>query len=128
MTPVCDTSLRREGGRLSKSAPRHQLDDAARLISSILGAGGQGGPGDSELKQHWLPDAVSRECYHCGDKFTTFRRRHHCRICSQIFCCRCCSQVMPGKVVGYSGDLRVCTDCSKVVRTYVHTITSGADD
>ncbi|KAF0306219.1 putative 1-phosphatidylinositol 3-phosphate 5-kinase [Amphibalanus amphitrite] len=98
-----------------------------RRISSILGAGGQGGPGDSELKQHWLPDAVSRECYDCGDKFTTFRRRHHCRICGQIFCSRCCNQVIPGKVLGYSGDLRVCTYCSKVVMTYVQTITSGAD-
>ncbi|XP_037080111.1 1-phosphatidylinositol 3-phosphate 5-kinase-like [Pollicipes pollicipes] len=96
-----------------------------RRISSILSGGPQAGEG--ELKQHWLPDSVSRECYDCGDKFTTFRRRHHCRICGQIFCSRCCNQVIPGKVMGYSGDLRVCTYCSKVVMTYVQNITSGAD-
>ncbi|RZC37228.1 DEP and/or FYVE domain containing protein, partial [Asbolus verrucosus] len=34
---------------------------------------------DSELKQYWMPDSVSKKCYECCEKFTTFRRRHHCR-------------------------------------------------
>ncbi|ESP03188.1 hypothetical protein LOTGIDRAFT_137758, partial [Lottia gigantea] len=51
----------------------------------------------------WMPDSSCRECYDCGDKFTTFRRRHHCRVCGQIFCSKCCNQELPGKAIGYKG-------------------------
>lgn len=77
--------------------------------------------GESELKQYWMPDSVSRECYECTEKFTTFRRRHHCRICGQIFCSQCCSQKIPGKIVGCSGDLRACTYCCKIVLSYLQS-------
>jgi len=30
-------------------------------------------------RQYWMPDAVSSDCYSCQAKFTTIRRRHHCR-------------------------------------------------
>ncbi|UYV73172.1 PIKFYVE [Cordylochernes scorpioides] len=56
---------------------------------------------ESDFKQYWMPDSNCRECYECGDKFTAFRRRHHCRICGQIFCSRCCNQGIPGKIMGY---------------------------
>ncbi|KAL1464236.1 hypothetical protein WDU94_003902 [Cyamophila willieti] len=84
---------------------------------------------DSDMKQYWMPDSVSKECYLCGDKFTTFRRRHHCRICGQIFCSKCCNQEIPGKALGYSGDLRVCTYCCKQVLTYLNSTdtTQSAD-
>ncbi|CAL4147884.1 unnamed protein product, partial [Meganyctiphanes norvegica] len=58
---------------------------------------------DSDFKQYWLPDSVSRECYECEEKFTTFRRRHHCRVCGQIFCSRCCNRMIPGRIIGYTG-------------------------
>ncbi|RZB49897.1 1-phosphatidylinositol 3-phosphate 5-kinase [Asbolus verrucosus] len=61
---------------------------------------------DTELKQYWMPDSVSKECYECCEKFTTFRRRHHCRVCGQIFCSQCCNQQIPGKIFGCTGDLR----------------------
>lgn len=38
----------------------------------------------SDLKKYWMPDSVSKECYECGEKFTTFRRKHHCRVCGQV--------------------------------------------
>ncbi|XP_071447808.1 1-phosphatidylinositol 3-phosphate 5-kinase isoform X2 [Hetaerina americana] len=82
---------------------------------------------DTEFKQYWMPDSVSKECYECGEKFTTFRRRHHCRVCGQIFCSRCCSQEIPGKIMGCTGDLRVCTYCCKVVLTYLQSSDSGSD-
>lgn len=58
---------------------------------------------DSDLKQYWMPDSQCKECYDCNEKFTTFRRRHHCRLCGQIFCSRCCNQEIPGKFMGYTG-------------------------
>ncbi|CAG5126011.1 unnamed protein product, partial [Candidula unifasciata] len=76
---------------------------------------------DSDFKQYWMPDSSCRECYDCGDKFTTFRRRHHCRICGQIFCSKCCNQELPGKIIGYKGGIRVCTYCCRVVQRYAST-------
>ena len=54
-------------------------------------------------RQHWMPDSVSIDCYECSAKFTTFRRKHHCRICGQIFCNRCCSIYIEGKLIGCKG-------------------------
>ncbi|XP_050300649.1 1-phosphatidylinositol 3-phosphate 5-kinase [Anthonomus grandis grandis] len=76
---------------------------------------------DTELKQYWMPDSVSKECYECSEKFTTFRRRHHCRVCGQIFCSQCCNQQIPGKIFGCTGDLRVCTYCCKIVLSYLQS-------
>ncbi|KAH0621683.1 hypothetical protein JD844_023255 [Phrynosoma platyrhinos] len=77
--------------------------------------------GDSDLKQYWMPDSQCKECYDCSEKFTTFRRRHHCRLCGQIFCSRCCNQEIPGKFMGYTGDLRACTYCRKIALSYAHS-------
>nr|XP_045605242.1 1-phosphatidylinositol 3-phosphate 5-kinase-like isoform X2 [Procambarus clarkii] len=82
---------------------------------------------DSDFKQYWLPDSVSRECYECEEKFTTFRRRHHCRVCGQIFCSRCCNSMIPGKIIGYTGELRVCTYCCKVVLSYLQSSNLAVD-
>lgn len=40
-------------------------------------------------KQHWMPDKLCKECYNCELPFTVFRRRHHCRLCGQVFCSNC---------------------------------------
>ncbi|XP_053382356.1 LOW QUALITY PROTEIN: 1-phosphatidylinositol 3-phosphate 5-kinase-like [Mercenaria mercenaria] len=82
---------------------------------------------DSDFKQYWMPDSSCRECYECHDKFTTFRRRHHCRICGQIFCHACCSQELPGKIIGYKGSIRVCTYCFKIVHRYAKKTDTSAD-
>nr|CAD7398245.1 unnamed protein product [Timema poppensis] len=63
---------------------------------------------NTDFKQYWMPDSVSKECYDCGEKFTTFRRRHHCRVCGQIFCSRCCNQEIPGKIMGCTGYTNRC--------------------
>eukprot|EP00794_Sanderia_malayensis_P017724 gene17724-19496_t len=72
-----------------------------------------------DFKQYWMPDEHCKECYECGGKFSTFRRRHHCRICGQIFCSRCCGQEVPGRTVGFTGHIRVCNYCYKIVKAYV---------
>ncbi|XP_035226923.1 1-phosphatidylinositol 3-phosphate 5-kinase-like isoform X2 [Stegodyphus dumicola] len=79
---------------------------------------------DSDFKQYWMPDSNCKECYECGDRFTTFRRRHHCRVCGQIFCRRCCSQEIPGGLIGYTDDLRVCSYCCDMVLSCVRSLYS----
>ncbi|XP_015188060.1 PREDICTED: 1-phosphatidylinositol 3-phosphate 5-kinase isoform X1 [Polistes dominula] len=82
---------------------------------------------DSELRSYWMPDSVSKQCYECGERFTTFRRKHHCRVCGQIFCSKCCSDQIPGKIMGCTGDLRVCTYCCKVVLSYLQSSDMRSD-
>lgn len=60
---------------------------------------------DTEWQTFWMPDAKSKECYECAAKFTAFRRKHHCRLCGQIFCSKCCNQVVPGKIIKCSGKI-----------------------
>jgi len=66
-----------------------------------------------------MPDDISLECYECTSKFTSFRRRHHCRVCGQVFCSKCCSSYIPGKHIaaGHTGNIRVCTYCYKFYQT-----------
>lgn len=33
-----------------------------------------------------MPEQECRSCYECNASFSTFRRKHHCRICGQVFC------------------------------------------
>ncbi|XP_068602699.1 LOW QUALITY PROTEIN: 1-phosphatidylinositol 3-phosphate 5-kinase-like [Brachionichthys hirsutus] len=109
---------------LSNHDPRTavQLRTALKRLKEIM----EGKSQDSDLKQYWMPDSQCKECYDCNEKFTTFRRRHHCRLCGQIFCSRCCNQEIPGKFMGYTGDLRACTYCRKLALSYAHSAESGS--
>lgn len=74
-----------------------------------------------------MPDSQCKECYDCSEKFTTFRRRHHCRLCGQIFCSRCCNQEIPGKFMGYTGRVyllrnRTVSMCSDLHLRYWHLL------
>ena len=42
----------------------------------------------------WIPDSRVRRCFACNVKFTTLRRKHHCRGCGRIFCNACTSYRM----------------------------------
>ncbi|XP_071775667.1 1-phosphatidylinositol 3-phosphate 5-kinase isoform X4 [Centroberyx gerrardi] len=121
------TSTASEGRRKSETPlgshdPRTavQLRTALKRLKEIM----EGKSQDSDLKQYWMPDSQCKECYDCNEKFTTFRRRHHCRLCGQIFCSRCCNQEIPGKFMGYTGDLRACTYCRKIALSYAHSADS----
>ncbi|XP_039755521.1 putative 1-phosphatidylinositol 3-phosphate 5-kinase isoform X2 [Pararge aegeria] len=97
------------------------LPNVLKRISGLaaLGSGGGTRYADTELARYWMPDDISRECYECAARFSALRRRHHCRVCGQIFCSRCCSQRVPGQIFGCAGGLRVCTYCCNVVLTYL---------
>ncbi|XP_052862885.1 putative 1-phosphatidylinositol 3-phosphate 5-kinase [Anopheles cruzii] len=82
---------------------------------------------NTELPKFWMPDSTSIACYDCSVKFSTFRRKHHCRLCGQIFCTKCCNQVVTGKIINCSDDLRVCNYCSKDVLTYLKSSNIAAD-
>ncbi|KAI8896889.1 hypothetical protein BC833DRAFT_595714 [Globomyces pollinis-pini] len=76
-------------------------------------------------KDYWMRDEKVKECYDCKAPFNTFRRRHHCRICGQIFCHRCAASIVSGDRFGYQGDMRVCDFCLKVVDDYKPVLPIG---
>ncbi|KAI9834363.1 MAG: hypothetical protein M1819_002974 [Sarea resinae] len=68
-------------------------------------------------RDYWMRDENAKDCFYCGDAFSTFRRKHHCRACGQIFDAKCTSLV-PGKRFDQSGNLRVCKPCEAIINGY----------
>ncbi|KAJ1398777.1 hypothetical protein B484DRAFT_300550, partial [Ochromonadaceae sp. CCMP2298] len=61
--------------------------------------------------QFWMPDRFCKVCYGCEEAFTMYRRRHHCRMCGQIFCNSCSSFYIEGKLFSTPGLVRACRLC-----------------
>jgi 1-phosphatidylinositol-3-phosphate 5-kinase len=59
----------------------------------------------------WMPDRYCKVCYGCEEPFTMYRRRHHCRMCGQIFCNSCSSFYIDGKMFNSLGVVRACKIC-----------------
>lgn len=68
-------------------------------------------------KDYWMKDENARDCFYCGDAFSTFRRKHHCRTCGQIFDAKCTS-ILPGAQFGHAGSIRVCKPCEGIINGY----------
>eukprot|EP00968_Pinguiococcus_pyrenoidosus_P004489 scaffold300_cov258-Pinguiococcus_pyrenoidosus.AAC.68 len=69
-----------------------------------------------DLMRHWMPDRLCHTCYDCEAQFTMLRRRHHCRLCGQVFCNICSNYKVDGEVVGAPGvALRTCRLCFEQV-------------
>ena len=65
-------------------------------------------------KAFWMKDENAKDCFSCGQPFSTFRRKHHCRTCGQIFDAKCTSLV-PGKPFGQLGTIRLCKPCEAMI-------------
>lgn len=74
--------------------------------------------GEGLSKHYWMADEHCKECYDCKSVFTAWRRKHHCRICGQIFCSRCASNIIGAKRFGQEGAVRVCNLCLKIMEEY----------
>lgn len=57
----------------------------------------------------WEKDSKRKWCIACGQEFSLFIRKHHCRACGKIFCDSCTSEQI--LVHGYSGPQRTCYFC-----------------
>ncbi|KAB8206173.1 hypothetical protein BDV34DRAFT_194490 [Aspergillus parasiticus] len=65
-------------------------------------------------KDFWMRDENAKDCFHCGEPFSTFRRKHHCRTCGQIFDSKC-TLLIPGDRFGQPGTIRVCKPCEAMI-------------
>ncbi|KAL6229602.1 hypothetical protein BDW75DRAFT_93395 [Aspergillus navahoensis] len=65
-------------------------------------------------KDFWMRDENAKDCFHCGEPFSTFRRKHHCRTCGQIFDSKC-TLLISGEKFGQPGTIRVCKPCEHMI-------------
>lgn len=65
-------------------------------------------------RDFWMKDENAKVCFNCGDAFTTFRRKHHCRTCGQIYDAKC-TLLVPGKLFSTDGRLRICKTCENMI-------------
>lgn len=68
-------------------------------------------------KEFWMRDENAKDCFHCGEPFSTFRRKHHCRTCGQIFDSKC-TLTIPGTQFGQPGSIRVCKPCEAMINAH----------
>lgn len=68
-------------------------------------------------REYWLDDATATKCRDCDRTFTTFLRKHHCRICGKIFCHNC-TRFIDGAKFNHKGKLRVCFFCHNKLQKY----------
>ena len=65
------------------------------------------------LKREWVPDAQVTECHACEKRFGTLTRKHHCRLCGNVFCSACsvqrCTKGLSGEV--FAKPQRACMNC-----------------
>ncbi|KAH7078196.1 hypothetical protein FB567DRAFT_533374 [Paraphoma chrysanthemicola] len=65
-------------------------------------------------REFWMRDENAKDCFNCGDAFTTWRRKHHCRTCGQIFDSKCTS-IISGKLFGQASNIKVCKPCEAII-------------
>ncbi|KAJ5574394.1 uncharacterized protein N7459_008821 [Penicillium hispanicum] len=68
-------------------------------------------------RDFWMRDENAKDCFYCGEPFTTFRRKHHCRTCGQIFDSKC-TLLIPGTRFGQPGSIRVCKPCEAMINAH----------
>ena len=63
-------------------------------------------------KKLWVPDEDVQNCYNCGSKFfSLFNRKHHCRICGNIFCKSCLETFFEITLYNERQELKACAYC-----------------
>lgn len=66
---------------------------------------------DAGSKEFWMPDQYCKYCYGCDEAFSIYKRRHHCRMCGQIFCNNCSNFYIDGLQINLQGQQRACRHC-----------------
>jgi len=64
-----------------------------------------------KIEKFWMPDKMCKVCYGCEIAFSMYRRRHHCRMCGQVFCNPCSAHFIDGSLINLPGLVRSCQLC-----------------
>lgn len=85
----------------------------SQLLGPLLPGGGQ----TINPRAVWVPDSMSKECMVCGQRFTAFNRKHHCRQCGRVVCSTCSPHRVQLDGPAEGKPERVCSGCVKEVTT-----------
>ena len=74
-----------------------------------------------EYKTVQVPDHRRPSCPNCRAVFTALKRRHHCRLCGDVYCDGCSQgrAVLPLDGEEFTRSVRVCDLCLGDVKRYV---------
>lgn len=61
------------------------------------------------LDSQWMDSKQVKECASCQQLFSLTRRKHHCRLCGNVFCQACSDNKM--ELASSSKPARVCDTC-----------------
>lgn len=70
----------------------------------------------------WVPDRLAQTCYKCHKEFSFLVRKHHCRICGNVFCKDCTKKMVEGKFWGFQKETKVCEYCYKMYKKLDQTL------
>lgn len=116
--PQQSVSTSREAGRTGNNPPDQRWKYPASGNSGINQKNNAMSQLRSKLlsRDFWMRDENAKDCFHCGEPFTTFRRKHHCRTCGQIFDAKC-TLLISGADFGNSSSIRVCKPCEAMINS-----------
>lgn len=60
----------------------------------------------------WNHDKTAKACKRCAKTFSLVRRRHHCRVCAQVFCEQCSNEYRIVQNISTWKSTRCCIDCA----------------
>ena len=74
-------------------------------------------PSGWRSKDDWRPDVEAVVCFGCTASFTVRLRRHHCRLCGEVFCAKCVAKTTRNLAGGFSATaVPACGSCCAKVR------------
>ena len=68
---------------------------------------------EKSIQLLWADDSHFTKCKRCDRAFGLFRRKHHCRVCGNIYCDVCANEYRLISSVTTSRMSRCCLDCAK---------------
>ncbi|ETK91073.1 hypothetical protein L915_05291 [Phytophthora nicotianae] len=116
---AASSSLVEEEKDLAKSGQQQQQE---QRVSGVRGSSFNTGDVQMVLRRYFAPNFVrdddSPACRQCGMRFGTFRRRHHCRLCGNVYCADCTTNKvkLPIEAPSYDKEQPVCTRCFRNVQ------------
>eukprot|EP00947_MAST-08B_sp_MAST-8B-sp1_P000620 g620.t1 len=115
----------------SEGNPLFVLELIGQLIADediVVNPATQAVSAPNAVRREWAEDKDSPQCSRCSAKFTSMRRRHHCRCCGKVFCGSCASSQYFKVAVGYAAPVRHCVDCFLSTGSQAQAGGGGADN
>eukprot|EP01101_Sappina_pedata_P000757 TRINITY_DN10948_c0_g1_i1.p1 TRINITY_DN10948_c0_g1~~TRINITY_DN10948_c0_g1_i1.p1 ORF type:complete len:1073 (-),score=420.88 TRINITY_DN10948_c0_g1_i1:105-3323(-) len=70
------------------------------------------------MNEQWALNSSATNCKNCASAFSFFNRKHHCRICGEIFCSKCTAnkRAIPEEYGYGSTPQKICDSCLNVLQ------------